>query len=152
MSTAPTLNGQVIGQAHYATRAVLERLVAGTGATFHQVVALNATADSGAAMDRDRLVLRMTSTLKIDASTALAAIADLTASKLVETLPGDASRIRLTDAGRALQDRISTATAGITERLYGGLPAEDLAAASRVLTAVTARANAELDGARPPSA
>ncbi|WP_327326998.1 hypothetical protein OG735_34145 [Streptomyces sp. NBC_01210] len=152
MSTAPTLNGQVIGQAHYATRAVLERLVAGTGATFHQVVALNATADSGAAMDRDRLVLRMTSTLKIDESTALAAIADLTASKLVETLPGDESRIRLTDAGRALQDRISIATAGITERLYGDLPAEDLAAASRVLTAVTARANAELDSAQPPSA
>ncbi|MER5461532.1 hypothetical protein ABT010_12765 [Streptomyces sp. NPDC002668] len=152
MSTTPPLNGQVIGQAHYATRAVLERRVAATGATFHQVVALNATADSGAVMDRDRLVLRMTSTLKIDESVALATIADLTASKLVETLSGDESRIRLTDAGRALQGRISTATAGITERLYGGLPAEDLAAASRVLTAVTARANAELDGAQAPSA
>ena len=28
MSTAPTLNGQVIGQAHYATRALLETVLA----------------------------------------------------------------------------------------------------------------------------
>ncbi|WP_406302500.1 hypothetical protein OH805_08045 [Streptomyces sp. NBC_00879] len=146
MSTAPTLNGQVIGQAHYATRAVLDGLLADEGIAFHQAVALNATADGGDAVERDGLVGRMTSTLKTDESAVLATIAELTASGLLEALPGDVARLALTDKGRALQGRIKAGTAKITERLYGDLPAEDLQTAGRVLTLVTARANAEPAG------
>ncbi|TQK51286.1 hypothetical protein FBY35_1683 [Streptomyces sp. SLBN-118] len=143
MSTAPSLNGQVIGRAHYATRAVLDSLLAREGITFHQVVALNASADAGGAVERDRLVGRMTSTLKIDESAVLTVIAELTRSSLVETLPGDIARVALTERGRALQSRVKAGTAKITERLYGDLPAEDLSTTGRVLTLVTARANAE---------
>jgi hypothetical protein len=71
MSTTPTVNGQVIGQAHYATRAVLERVLARTGT-------------------------------------------------------------------------IRASVSEITARLYADLPADDLAAAGRVLAVVTERANAEL--------
>jgi DNA-binding MarR family transcriptional regulator len=144
MSTTPTLNGQVIGQAHYATRAVLEGLLARTGTTFHQSVALNVTADSGATIDNDQLISRMTGTLKIDGSAALATIAELTASELLEPLPGEASRVRLTDAGQALNHQIRTALNEITARLYGDLPTDDLATAGRLLTVITTRANAEL--------
>lgn len=87
MSSAPTLNGQVIGQAHYATRAVLEGRLARTGITFHQVVALNAIADNGGAVERDWPVGRMTGTLKIDESAAGAKIAELTTAGLLEALP-----------------------------------------------------------------
>ncbi|MEV6008712.1 hypothetical protein AB0M29_18075 [Streptomyces sp. NPDC051976] len=144
MSTTPTLNGQVIGQAHYATRAVLEHLLARTGTTFHQSVALNATADSGGAVDREQLITRMTSTLKIDAAAVLATIAELTDSKLMETLPGDTSRLRLTDTGQALNREIRGAIGELTTRLYGALSADELATAGRILTVITARANAEL--------
>lgn len=146
MSTT-TVNGQVIGQAHYATRAVLERVLAGSGTTFHQSVALNAAADSGEAIDHDRLIDRMTSTLKIDESAARATITELTEAGLLETLPGEQPRAGITDAGKALNHQIRTAVKEITARLYGGLSAEDLAVAGRVLTAVTARANAELAAA-----
>lgn len=146
MSTAPTVNGQVIGQAHYATRAVLEVVLARTGTTFHQSVALNATADSGAAIDRDQLIARMTGTLKIDGSTALAAIAELTGSALLETVPGDESGLRLTDAGQALNREIRAAIGEIAARLYRDFSADELATAGRLLTVVTARANAELAG------
>ncbi|MGX1882165.1 hypothetical protein [Streptomyces sp. NPDC055287] len=144
MSAAPTVNGQIIGQAHYATRAVLERHLARTGTTFHQALALNATADSGAGIDRGRLVGRMTGTLKIDDATALATIAELTASVLVEAVPGDECRIRLTDAGQELHRSIRTAVGEITARLYDGFEPDEMAAAGRLLTALTARANAEL--------
>lgn len=147
MSTAPTLNGQVIGQAHYATRALLETVLAPTGTTFNQSVALNAVADGGAAVDHGALVARMTGALKIDESAVLAAIGELTGSKLLETLPGDAYRLRLTEAGRTLNGQIRAAVAEITERLYGGLPAEDLQTAGRLLVLVTARANEALAGA-----
>ncbi|WP_405603101.1 hypothetical protein OG741_30125 [Streptomyces sp. NBC_01410] len=146
MSTAPTLNGQVIGQAHYATRALLDGLLADEGITFHQAVALNATADGGDTVERDGLVARMTSTLKTDESAVLATIAELTASGLLDALPGDVGLVALTEKGRALQSRIKAGTAKITERLYGDLPAEDLRTAGRVLTLVTARANAEAAG------
>lgn len=150
MSTTPTVNGQVIGQAHYATRAVLERLLARTGATtFHQSVALNVTADSGASLERGRLIARMTTTLKIDDSAALATIDELRASELLEPLPGDESRLRLTDAGQALNREIRAGVDEITAQLYNDIPADDLAAAGRVLTLITARANAELADAQP---
>ncbi|MHA6765446.1 hypothetical protein [Streptacidiphilus sp. PAMC 29251] len=144
MSTIPTVNGQVIGQAHYATRAILELLLARTGTTFHQSVALNATADSGAVINREQLITRMTGTLKIDDSTARAALAELTGSALMEAVPGDESGLRLTDAGQTLNRRIRTDLAEITARLYADFSADDLATAGRLLTVVTARANAEL--------
>ncbi|MFG2409570.1 hypothetical protein ACGFR8_35625 [Streptomyces brevispora] len=144
MSAAPTVNGQVIGQAHYATRAVLERLLTGTGTTFHQCVALNATADSDGLVERRRLADRMTTTLKIEAAVAESTLSELIDAGLLEELPGDVSRLALTAAGRELQRRIGAGTAEITARLYADLPAEDLAAAGRVLTAVTARAEAVL--------
>ena len=52
--------------------------------------------------------------------------------------------MRITDAGRELFDRTSAETAPISARVYAGIPAEDLAAARRVLAHVTERANAEL--------
>jgi DNA-binding MarR family transcriptional regulator len=149
MPTTPTLNGQVIGQAEHATRAVLDRLLARTGTTFHQWVALNLTAVSGGAADQAELIGQMTNGLKIDDSAVRATIAELTASKLLEARPGDGSRFALTDAGQARYRQIRTALDGITARLYGDLPAEDLATAGRVLAVVTARADAELAGPQP---
>ncbi len=144
MSTTPTLNTQVIGQAENALGALMQRVLARTGGTFHQWVALNLTAAGGAAIDRDQLVGRMTGALKIDDSAALAAIGELTASRLLEGLPGEGSRVGLTDAGQARYHQIRAALDEITARLYGDLAADDLATAGRVLTVITARANAEL--------
>ncbi|WP_405386593.1 hypothetical protein OG596_02650 [Streptomyces sp. NBC_01102] len=138
--TTTTVNGQIIGQAHYATRAVLESLLARSGTTFHQAVALNATADGDGATKR-ALTDRMTSTLKIDAETAEAAVDSLIADGL---LADTGSRLELTASGRARQDGIRTGTARIAAGLYADLPAEDLAAAGRVLTVLTERANAVL--------
>ncbi|MCX5339121.1 hypothetical protein [Streptomyces atratus] len=147
MSVTPTVNGQVIGQAHYATRAVLERLLATTGTTFHQSVALNVIAESGEAIERGRLVDRMTGTLKIDAEVAEATVAELSAAGLLEEVPGSTPRVGLTPAGRDRRQAHGAGIADITARLYADLPAEDLATAGRVLTEVTARANAVLAGA-----
>ncbi|MER6119718.1 hypothetical protein [Streptomyces sp. NPDC001743] len=144
MTAAPTVNGQVIGQAHYATRAVLEGLLAADGTTFHESVALNATADNGGSIDRHRLVERMTSTLKTDTLTVEAVLAGLITQGLLEEQPGDAARLAQTAAGDALHRRHRAGIAEITTRLYADLPAEDLATAARVLTEVTARANAVL--------
>ncbi len=146
MSTTPAFSTQVIGQAENALGALMNRVLAPTGGTFRQWVALNLTAASGGAIDRGQLVSRITGAVKIDDSAALAAIAELTASRLMESVPGEDSRVGLTDAGQARYQQIRTAIGEITARLYGDLPAGDLATTGRVLTTITARANAELAG------
>jgi predicted ArsR family transcriptional regulator len=50
----------------------------------------------------------------------------------------------VTQRARDLFTRVRAATREITERLWGDLPAEDLATAGRVLSIITERANAEL--------
>ncbi|MEU4474885.1 hypothetical protein [Micromonospora sp. NPDC023888] len=142
MSTVPTLNGQVIGQAHHATRALLERAVAPLGLSFGQVVALNVLA--AGPVERARLVHRVTSTLKVDEPAVHEVIASLVDADLAHL---DDASVRLTDTGHATQTRVADAVAGITARLYGDIPADELAAAAAVLTLVTRRANDELAGA-----
>jgi hypothetical protein len=121
----------------------MQRVLARTGGTFRQWAALNLTAAHGGAIDRDQLASRMTGALKIDDSAALAAIAELTTAQLLQALPGG-SRLGLTGAGQAGYRQLRTAIDELTARLYGDLPADDLATPGRVLSVITARANAEL--------
>nr|WSW65163.1 hypothetical protein OG461_02565 [Streptomyces sp. NBC_00995] len=146
MTTAPTVNGQVIGQAHYATRAVLEGLLAATGTTFHQSVALNATVDGGGSIERARLVERMTSTLKIDTAVVETLLTGLVTQGLLTEMPGDPAQLAMTAEGSELHRTHRAALFEVTDRLYADLSAEDLATAGRVLAEVTARANAVLAG------
>lgn len=129
-----TLNGQVLGRAHYAARAVLERELARMDLTFQQSLALNAIAGG------EDVIALLTGTLKVDEAAVLGVIAELVDAGLVTEMP----RPLLTDAGRAARSRIDEAAGGITARLYGDIPSADLAVAARVLTLVTQRANAEL--------
>ncbi|MFG3167622.1 MarR family transcriptional regulator [Streptomyces sp. NPDC048200] len=146
-SVSPTpavlpVNGQVIGLAHYASRAALERVLARSGTSFNRSVALRAVSDNGGTVERAWLVGRLTGALKIEESVARATVEEMTADELLAE-PG-AGQVSLTAAGRELFDSIRTAGDAIAARLYAGIPAEDLAAAGRVLTLVTERADAEL--------
>ncbi|MGW0971265.1 MarR family winged helix-turn-helix transcriptional regulator [Streptomyces sp. NPDC002516] len=138
----PPVNGQVIGLAHYASRAALERVLARSGTTFEQSVALRAVSDDDGTTERTRVTDRLTAGLKIGEPAALRTVEELTARGLLEEpAPG---RLSLTDSGRELFASVRTAGDEIAARVYAGIPAEDLAAAGRVLALVTERANKEL--------
>ncbi|WP_405877759.1 MarR family transcriptional regulator [Streptomyces sp. NBC_01136] len=144
-TTTTPVNGQVIGLAHYASRAVLETVLARIGSTFDQSVALRAVSDQGGTVERARLVGRLTGALKIEESAAEETVDELTALKLLEE-PA-AGRVSLTERGREVFEEIRTSGNEIAARLYAGIPAEDLATAGRVLALVTERAEAELANA-----
>ncbi|MGN9791171.1 hypothetical protein ACTMTU_08715 [Streptomyces sp. OZ13] len=145
-STTPILlNSQLIGRAHYAARALLDRELNRTGTTFHQSMALNATAAEGGTAETSRIVELLTATLKIDGTTAGDTVAELLATELLEPLeplPGHGPRVALTEAGRAEQSRLAAVATEFGPLVYGGIPEADLAVAGRVLTEVIARANA----------
>lgn len=138
-----TLNGQIIGQAERATRAVLDSYLAETGTTFVPWVTLNVLTIAGGRLARDELVPRIVLGLRTDAPSVVAALDELTAAGHVRAA-GDPAIVEVTASGEALFHRIQTGIDGISTRLYADLPAADLATAGRVLTVVTERANAEL--------
>jgi hypothetical protein len=85
--------------------------------------------------------------LKVDDAQAQARIAELAAAGLLQASGGDGAPVTVTEAGRRLHGRIRGAVTQITARLWGDLPAEDLATAGRVLDTILTRANAELAAA-----
>src|SRR5690242_6724369 len=127
--TTPTLNGAVLAGAERATRAVLDRLLARTGTSFHQYLALNLTTAQGGTVERDRLVDRMVGGLKLEPA---AIRADLDGAERAGLLRTEAGVTSLTDAGRDRFAQITAATTEVTDRLYADLPAEDLAVAGRM--------------------
>ncbi|WP_369174440.1 MarR family transcriptional regulator [Streptomyces sp. R28] len=141
-TTTPLVGPRVIALAHYAGRALLEQVLTRHGATFQQSVTLRLVAVADGPVERDRVIDGVVGSLKIDAAQAHSVVDELIAAELLA--PQGPSQVRITDAGRELYDSTSAATAPITARIYAGLPTEDLAAAGRVLTLITERANAEL--------
>jgi len=142
----PDLNPQVLGQAENAHRAILGRILAGTGLSYHGWVAVRLIAAAGdAGADRKRLIDQMAGGLKISGSGARAAVDGLGAAGLLETLPdGPGRRIRLSAAGQEVYRRARGEIDRVMARMYGDIPPGDLATAGRVLTVLTDRANAEL--------
>ncbi|MBB5866900.1 hypothetical protein F4553_000279 [Allocatelliglobosispora scoriae] len=135
-----TLTPQIVGQAENAHLPVLARILARTGTTKNQWVALTLTAAAGGSFDRDQLAGRLHAALKIDDAAAATAIAELVDARL---LVGAGTTVALTEQGAALHRQIRSAVDEVVARAYGGLPAEDLATAARVLAVITERLNAE---------
>lgn len=140
-TTARIADARALGLAHYAARGVLEHVLARHGATFQQQVALRAAVTADGPQAPDDLVTQVQGSLKADPTDIRATLDELLAKQL---LVADGAHLRPTDAGRELIAAVGAETAPITARIWGGIPAEDLAAAGRVLALVAERANAEL--------
>jgi uncharacterized protein YndB with AHSA1/START domain len=138
------LNPQLLGRAENAHRALLGRILADTGITYQQWVALTLTAFGGASVGRDLLIQRMTDALKIDDVTVTDCLRELTASGLLEPDPTDTSRVRLTGRGEDRYRELRQPVDEAMKRVYAGVAAEDLQAAGRVLAMITQRVDAEL--------
>jgi DNA-binding MarR family transcriptional regulator len=147
MSTDSSFSPRVIGQAEKTLNAILDRLLAGTGLTEPQWVILTLAVTSDATGELDQFTRMVADALKISKTEARARIGDLVAAQQLQ-ITGEPPALTVTSAGRQLHSRISVAVADITQRLWADLPAEDLAAAGRMLAIITDRANAEL--ARAP--
>ncbi|MGW6485539.1 MarR family transcriptional regulator [Streptomyces sp. NPDC055059] len=140
-TNAPVADARALGLAHYAARGVLEHVLARHGSTFQQQVALRAALTTDAPQAPDDLVAQVQGSLKANTADIRATLDELLAKQLLDT---DGAHLRPTDAGRELVATVGAETTPISALIWGGIPAEDLAAAGRVLALVTERANAEL--------
>ncbi|MFB7326614.1 MULTISPECIES: MarR family transcriptional regulator [unclassified Streptomyces] len=140
-TTAPVADARALGLAHYAARGVLEQVLTRHGITFQQQIALRAAVTADAPQTPDDLATRVQGSLKADPADVRATLDELLDRQLLVT---DGAHLRPTDAGRELLAAVGAETAPLTARIWGGIPAEDLAAAGRVLALVTEHANTEL--------
>jgi DNA-binding MarR family transcriptional regulator len=140
---APPFSPRLIGQTEKALNAILARLLAGTGLTEPQWVVLTVAVMGGVA-ESDQFAARVADALKLNGSDAHAMVTSLVTDGFLEVANG---RVKATPMGQELQTRVRTSVGQITERLWGDVPAEDLATAGRVLAGVLSRANAELANA-----
>jgi hypothetical protein len=143
MPAYPTLSPRVIGQAEKTLNAILAQQLAGTGLTEPQWVILTLAVASGGAAGHEAFTAMAADALKISETQARALIGDLVAAQRLQ-ITGEPPAMTVTGPARQLHSGIRAAVAGITQRLWGDLPAEDLATAGRVLAIITDRANAEL--------
>ncbi|WP_351236131.1 MarR family transcriptional regulator [Streptomyces sp. NPDC002133] len=141
LTTAPAADARALGLAHYAARGVLEHVLARHGITFQQQIALRAAITADVPQTPEDLVTQVRGSLKADPADIRATLDELLAKQL---LVADGAHLRLAESGRELIAAVGAETAPITARIWGGIPAEDLTAAGRVLALVTERANAEL--------
>lgn len=144
MSTEPALTPQIIGQAEKTMNAILFRLLAGPGLTEAQWITLTLTAAGGESLSRGELVAQVAHSLKTGEAQAREVLASLATAELVADPGDDSGPVRFTPAGTGVFAEIRGATAEVVKRLWGDLPAGDLATAGRVLAIITERANEEL--------
>ncbi|MGW7098727.1 MarR family transcriptional regulator [Streptomyces sp. NPDC054838] len=140
-TSAPAADARALGLAHYAARGVLEHVLARHGITFQHQVVLRAAVTADTPQTPDDLATRVQASLKADPADVRATLDDLLTEQLLVV---DGTHLRPTEAGRLLLAAVGAETAPISARIWGGLAADDLAAAGRVLALVTERANAEL--------
>ncbi|TXS18864.1 MULTISPECIES: MarR family transcriptional regulator [unclassified Streptomyces] len=140
-SAAPAANARTLGLAHYAARGVLEHFLSLRGLTFQQHLTLRTAAGADAPQTRERLVEQVRSSIKADPAGIRATLDELLAAGL---LVEDGARLRPTDAGRELLAAVAEEVAPVSARIWGGLPADDMAAAGRLLALIARRADEEL--------
>ncbi|MEU1041878.1 MarR family transcriptional regulator [Streptomyces sp. NPDC005551] len=137
----PVADARALALAHYAARGVLEHVLARHGITFQQQIALRTALTADGPLTPDDLVARVHGSLKADRAGIRATLDELLAGQL---LLADGAYLRPTDAARDLVAAVGAETAPLSARVWGGIPAADLAATGRVLALVNERANAEL--------
>ncbi|WP_031011849.1 hypothetical protein [Streptomyces sp. NRRL F-5727] len=140
-TTAPAADARMLGLAHYAARGVLEHVLGRHGVTFLQQIALRAAVTADTPPTPDELVARIRASVKGDPADARAALDTLRAKAL---LVADGPHLLPTDAGRDLLATVAAEAAPLSARVWSDIPADDLAAAGRVLALVTERADREL--------
>ena len=128
---------QLIGETEKTLNALLDRRLADTGLTEPQWVTLRLADQLGGTVDADGLAHAVRDRAHFADADGL--VGALSARGLLQQ--GD-----LTPAGRELLTGVQTALSVETAPIFNDLPADDVAAATRVLNEVVSRARVALSG------
>lgn len=138
---APVLTSRDLNVAAFATRALLDSLLADAGISFETSIVLGQAFDAPDGLPIDAVIQRFTVDVRRPAEDVPGIVAEAESAGVV-TRDGDL--IHITSAGRTLQESLNTRIADVVSRVYGGIPRDDLVVARRVVDQVIAQARTEL--------
>lgn len=142
MSATPAFSPRLIGETEKTLNAILDRHLAGSGLTEAHWITLTLAIVSGGSIDHDELVRQVVTGTKFNDQDVRERVSELLGRHLLDD--STSPELTVTDAGAQLHAQIRAANTELTERLWGDLPADELATTARVLGIVLERANADL--------
>ena len=142
MSAPPTFSPRLIGETEKTLNAILDRHLAVGSLTEQHWIVLTMAIVGGGSIDREELIGQVVSQAKFSEHDVRARVSELVDRQLLDA--SASAELTVTDAGAQLQAQIRAANAELTARLWGDLPADQLATTAQVLALVLERANAEL--------
>jgi DNA-binding MarR family transcriptional regulator len=140
MATDTPFTAQVLGETEKALNAILYRQLDVVGLTEPEWITLQLTRGAGGDIARQQLVTRLAGALKVGDADAEGRVTGLEAAGLLSA--SEDGQVAMTEAGAHVHARVRGEVGEITRRLWGDLPAEDLATTGRTLATILERANA----------
>jgi DNA-binding MarR family transcriptional regulator len=141
------VNGQDINMAARATRKALDVVLAEQGTSFPPLALLNTLTSRGGVLERATLIAQLARGLDVNAETVQTILHGLETRGLVAVGAPEPTQVQLTPEGQAEHRRLTTVIGGLTDALYAGLEADELAVTRRVLVTLTERADAHVAAA-----
>ena len=138
----PTFGPRLIGETEKSLNAILDRHLSADGLTEQHWITLSFAAMNSDPVCASKLAKGVASRAKFTEDDVRARISELVDAQLLSDC--GSSEVSISAAGERLHARILDANIDVTKRLWGDLPAEDLASSARVLATVLERADAEL--------
>jgi DNA-binding MarR family transcriptional regulator len=137
----PPLFGQLLGQAHRASSALLDDLLARHDTAFETWVTLNLLSQRDPGIDRDQFRRELATSLQTDAAAIERLLAQLEVDGLIESASANnRSSISTTPEGKARVTELRESISDLSTQLLGDVDPNDLAAARRVLEQMRIRA------------
>lgn len=140
-TTTPVFSAQLLGRTEKTLNAILGQLLAGSGVSEPQWVALTLAVTRGRDISQAVCTGEVAGALRVSEADAGVQITELAAAGLLDLPASDTGPIAVTESGHRLFHQVRAATSEITQRMWGDLPAADLDAAGRVLSTVLRRAD-----------
>lgn len=133
------LNGQHIGQAANATRAILDAVLAKEQTSFSTWIALRTLDTHGAYESRAAFEAALAGGLAVVPAAIPGVVGELLSQG--EVVQDASGRVALSEAGQARYDHLNGLVTALAAQIYGDLDRGQMAVAARLLDQVTERAN-----------
>jgi DNA-binding MarR family transcriptional regulator len=139
----PPLFGQLLGQAHRASTALLEDLLARHNTSFDSWLSLNLLAQRDPGTDREQFRGELARAFQTDEEAVERLLTQLEAGGFIDVTRNNGTMsVAMTPRGLAQYAELRESIGSLSTRLLGDVDPDDLAAARRVLEHMRARAEA----------
>ena len=138
---SPPLFGQVLGQAHRASTALLEDLLARHDTSFESWVSLNTLSQQEPGVDRNQFRSQLATAFQTDEEAVERLLTQLEAGGLIRVdRDNGMSSVTMTPEGLAQYAELRESIGNLSAQLLADVDPDDLAAARRVLEQMRTRA------------